>query len=530
MFDTIIRNGWLYDGAGSPGVPADVGIVGDRITAVGDLSPASASRNIDASGLAVSPGFIDIHTHSDLPLLVDGDANSHVRSGVTTNVTGNCGSSAAPVRGEAVDFMQRRTADLPLEWTWNSLSEYLDRLRDGGTSVNVAPLVGAGTVRASVLGLEDRAPDESELQEMCALLEGAMKEGAFGLSTGLIYTPGSYADTDEIVALARTAAREGGLYATHIRGENDPLLRATAEALEVGRRAEIPAQISHLKAMGRHMWGQSAALLEMIEEARDEGVDVTGDQYPYTASATGLGAYLPPWAHDGGAEALMRRLRDPQGRERMKEDIREGCEDWISLHRGVGWENTLITQCPEPELEGRSITDIAEERGDDAFDCAFDILLECEGRVGVVYFTIGDEDMVNIMQHPAVMIGSDSSAVSVQGPLARGKPHPRAFGTFPRILGEFVRDRQILSRGEAVRKMTSMPAQRLGLSDRGIIRPGARADVVVFSPDEIGDRATYTRPFAYPDGIHNVFVNGRETVRGGEHLGIRAGEILTRSF
>ncbi len=529
MFDVIIRRGEIYDGMGGPSFRADVGISGGVIEAVGKLGGAVAKREVDASDLAAAPGFIDIHTHSDVPLVVDGDAHSHVRSGVTTNVTGNCGNSAAPVTCAAVEYMKRRSADLPLEWTWTSLSGYLQRLEENGTSVNVVPLIGAGTIRGSIMGFCDRPPTDGELAEMQDMVAGGMRDGAFGLSTGLIYTPGSYADTDEIAALAESAARFGGIYATHIRGENDSLLRAVAEALEVGRRAEIPVQISHLKAMGRHMWGQGSVVLDMIEEARAAGEEVTGDQYPYTASATGLGAYLPPWSHSGGVESLMDRLRDPEARRRIEEDIREGANGWISLHRGVGWENTLITRCSNEDLEGRSITEIAEERGTGPYDCAFDILLECEGQVGVVYFTIGDEDLVNIMRHPAVMVGSDSSAIAAAGPLARGKPHPRAFGTFPRVLGHFVRERGVLTLGEAVRKMTSMPAQKLGLIDRGIIRPGMRADLVLFDPGKVEDRASYTDPFQYPVGISHVFVNGRETVREGEHLGVRAGQILERS-
>lgn len=530
MFSVLITDAKVYDGTGGPGFKADIGFRADRVEAMGDLSGAAAELEVDAEGLAAAPGFIDIHTHSDAPLLVSGEAHSHIRQGVTTNVIGNCGTSLAPVTDRAVRYMKARFGgdEAPVGWEWRSLDGYLQLLEDRGVSVNVVPLVGHGTVRGSVMGFAEREPTPGELDAMRAMVREAMEDGAFGLSTGLIYVPGSYAATEEVAALAAVVGEYGGLYATHIRGENDTLMPALAEAVQIGRSAEVAVQISHLKAMGRHMWGAGVEVLERIEEARDAGIEVTADQYPYNASATGLGAYLPGWAHAGGAEELRRRLADESVRKRIREDILGGTEGWTSLHRGVGWENTLITRCPDGELEGRSIADIARERGVDDFDAAFDILMECEGRVGVVYFTIGDEDLERIMAHPTVMIGSDSSAVATEGPLARGKPHPRAFGTFSRVLGHYVRDRGTVRLSEAVMKMTSMPAQRLGLGDRGILRPGMKADLVIFDPRTVADRATYSDPFQYPTGVERVFVNGRQTVDRGEHLGTRAGQVLRR--
>ncbi|MFO8059145.1 MAG: D-aminoacylase [Bacillota bacterium] len=530
MFSVLIRKARVYDGTGGPAFTADVAMEGERVAAMGDLSRARAELEVEAPGMVIASGFIDIHTHSDTPLLVSGEAHSHIRQGVTTNVIGNCGTSLAPVTDLAVEQMRGRLGgdEALIEWEWRSLDEYLRLLEDRGVSVNVVPLVGHGTVRRSVMGHEDRRPTPEELERMRGMVREAMEDGAFGLSTGLIYTPGSYADTDELVALAAVAGEYGGLYVTHIRGENDSLMEAAAEALEIGRRAGAPVQISHLKAMGRHMWGSSVQLLQMIDRARADGLDVTADQYPYNASATGLGAYLPGWAHAGGDEMLRERLADPCTRDRMRRDILEGTGDWTSLHRGVGWENTLITRCSDQELEGRSIADIARERGVDEFDAAFDILRDCRGRVGVVYFTIGDEDLERIMAHPAVMIGSDSGAVAAEGPLARGKPHPRSFGTFSRVLGRYVRERKTVSLREAVMKMSSMPAHRLGLLDRGILRPGMKADAVVFDPAAVADRATYSDPFQYPDGVEWVFVNGKAAVRRGEHLGTRTGQVLRR--
>lgn len=528
MFTVLIRNGKVLDGSGNPWYPGDVGVCGDTIKAVGNLKGERADLEIDAAGLVVAPGFIDIHTHSDAPLLVEGHAHSHIRQGVTTNVIGNCGTSLAPITPVSRDYYERMRlgefADLKMDWS--TLGEYLSKLEKQGTSVNVVPLVGHGTVRAGVMGFEDRPPTESELSEMKNLVAKAMEDGAFGLSSGLIYVPGSYGSTDEVVELAKVAAQYGGSYNTHIRGENDTLLEAVAEAIEVGRRAKIPVEIAHFKAMGRHMWGKSIDSLRMVDEARKEGIDVTCDQYPYNASATGLGAFMPSWMHVGGVDALLKRLQDPVARAKAKEDILNGTPGWVSLHKGVGWENTMITSCPKHELEGLTISEIAKQRGKDDFETAFDILLECSGRVSVVYFTIGDEDIERIMKHPAVMIGSDSSAVAAEGPLAKGKPHPRSFGTFVRVLGHYSRDLGTITLQEAVRKMTSMPAQKMRLWDRGLLRPGMKADIVVFNPDTVADRATYKDPFQYPTGIEYVFVNGRLTVKQGTHLGTKAGAVL----
>jgi len=526
-FDVIIRNGMIIDGSGNPWYTADIGVSYDSIAAVGNLTDARARLELDATGLAVAPGFIDIHTHSDLPLLVDGLAQAHVRQGVTTNVVGNCGSSLAPVSDTAAKRLgAQRLAEYDIEWDWKSLAEYLAKLEGSGVSINVVPLVGHGTMRDSVMGSDDRQPTARELATMQDMLDQAMQEGAFGLSTGLIYVPGSYADTDEIIELARVAAEYDGMYATHIRGENDTLLDALHEAIEIGRQAHLRVQVSHLKAMGRHMWGKSVEALELIDSARDEGIEITCDQYPYNASATGLGAYLPHWAHVGGRAELEARLRDPDTRARLKADILEGTDDWVSLYRGVGWDNTLISSYSQHDLEGLSIAEIAQRQGKDAFDAAFDLLLEAEGRVGVVYFTIGDEDIERIMRHPAVMVGSDSSAIATEGPLARGKPHPRAFGSFVRVLGRYVREKGTVRLEEAVRKMTSLPAQSLRLLDRGLLRPGMKADIVVFDPETVADLATYTDPFQYPVGIRDVVVNGALTIHNGQHLGTRAGMVL----
>lgn len=530
MLDVVIRNARVYDGSGSPWYRADVGILGDRILEVGCLDGCSAGRILDVGGLALAPGFIDIHTHSDLPLLIDGRAMSHVLQGVTTNVIGNCGSSLAPVSDGYAEYLQSRQSrdSGDICWSWRSLGEYLDLLEKQGTSVNVIPLVGQGTIRGSVMGFSQEPASPSQLEAMTGMAAQAMEDGAFGLSTGLIYTPGCYAETGEIVPLARVASRYGGIYATHIRGENDSLPQAVKEAVGIGLEAQIPVQISHIKAMGRHMWGKSKDIIPMLEEARQKGLDVTADLYPYEASATGLEAFLPPWTQEGGAAQLSARLQNPETRKRITRHILEGIDDWTSLHKGVGWENTMITNCQDSSLEGKTVADIAQERNQDPFDTAYDILMESQGRTSVVYFTIGEEDMRRFMTHEIVMIGSDSSALSTEGPLSSGKPHPRSFGTFTRVLGRHVREERDLTLAQAIVKMTSLPATRMGLGDRGLIRPGMKADLVIFDPETVMDRSTYQDPHQYPVGISHVFVNGFHTVEDGRHLGTMAGSVLRK--
>lgn len=524
MYDVLIINGKVIDGTGNPWFRADVGIQGDTIVAVGQLDTRNADLIVDAEDSVVCPGFIDIHTHSDYELLVDGKADSHIRQGVTTNVIGNCGTSAAPISPVSRKHLKIDYPGLEIDWT--SMDEYLTRLETQGISVNVAALVGQGTVRCAVMGFKDGPPTSEELEAMQDLVRVSMEEGAFGLSSGLIYVPGCYASTEELISLAEICRSHNGSYHTHMRGENDTLLEAIAEAVQIGRKAGIPVQISHFKAMGRHMWGKSADAIELLDQARDEGIDITCDQYPYNASATGLGAYLPSWAHVGGTESLLARLKDANTRGKIKRDILHGLPGWISLYKGVGWENTIITYCSKHDLEGKSISQIARERGTDDFETAFDILTECDGQVSVVYFTIGDEDIERIMRYPLTMVGSDSSAISTEGPLAIGKPHPRSFGTFARVLGYYVREKKVITLQDAIRKMTSLPAQRMRFYDRGLLKAGMKADLVVFDPNAVRDMSTYTEPFAYPQGINYVIVNGKLTVEHGEHLGTKAGRVL----
>lgn len=529
MSSVLIKGATIVDGTGNPWYRGDILLDGGRIAAVGNVDTIRASRCVDASGLVASPGFIDVHTHSDGSLIIEGEGHSHIRQGVTTNVIGNCGMSFAPVNDQGAAYLQSSWEETGFEWDWRSLADYLSRLERQSVSINVAALIGHGSIRGCVMGFADRPPTAPELDEMKNMVAEGMRDGAVGLSSGLIYVPGSYAATDELVELAKVVAEHGGIYASHIRGENDTLLEAVAEAVDIGRQARLPVQIAHFKAMGRHMWGKSSDSLKLVDDARAEGIAVTCDQYPYNASATSLGAYMPSWLHVGGVDAMLARLRDPDARARLRHDIVNGTEGWVSLLKGVGWNNTMITRCVlNPSLEGTSVADIAAQRSKDEFETAFDILHEGGGNVSVVYFTIGDEDIERILRHDAVMVGSDSSAIAAQGPLAAGKPHPRAFGTFVRVLGHYVRENNVISLEHAVRKMTSLPAQAFGIYDRGLLRPGMKADVVLFDPSAVADKATYNDPWQYPVGVEYVFVNGQETIRRNEHLGIKAGATLRR--
>ncbi|QOR36472.1 D-aminoacylase [Clostridium sp. 'deep sea'] len=525
MYSYIIKNARLLDGAGNPWRYGDVAIKNDIIASIGDFSNAKAETVIDAKGLYLSPGFIDVHTHSGMVLYVDGRAHSHLLQGVTTNVLGQCGSFLAPVTDLRLQTSDKSQIDI----TWRTTNEFLTLLEEKDLSVNVVPVAGQAAIRQCVMGYNPNKPSNTEMNEMKELLKEAMESGCFGVSTGLIYTPSSYADTEELIELTKIIADYNGIYFSHIRGENDFVLEAVNEAIEIGKQANVPVQISHLKAMGRHMWGKSVDILNMIDKAREDGIEVTFDQYPFKASACGLSAVLPPWAHVGGASKMRERLADKEQRAKIKHDILQGVDKWISIHKGVGFDNILITHTFEDEsLIGKTVAEIAKERNADEFETCFDILQSIEGRVSIVYFTICDEDLERIMKHPAMMVGSDTSARPIDGPLTAGMPHPRTYGSFARVLGEYVRDKQVLTLPEAIRKMTSASAFKLGLYDRGLLLPGKKADLVLFDANTVRTDVTYTNPKQFPVGIKKVFVNGVLSVDNSKHTGASAGVVIRR--
>jgi N-acyl-D-amino-acid deacylase len=526
VLDIKIVGGQVIDGTGTAARRADVGVTGDAITAVGDLTREPAGRTIDAAGLTVAPGFIDMHSHSDWRLWANPRAESKIRQGVTTEVVGNCGFSPAPVTAEHRDEMRGFALYLPpgMDFSWTRMGTYLRGYEERGVALNVAQLIGHGTVRMAAMGFERRPPTARELSAMERLVDESMEDGAVGLATGLIYAPGSYAATEEIVALARRAGAQGGFYASHIRGEGATLLDAVAEAIRVGREGRLPVQVSHIKAAGRPHWGRVADALGLIDAARAEGLDVRADVYPYTASSTTLRTLLPDWALEGGIEAMLDRLADPVERARIRADLTGGSP---ILLRGLGWEDIMVAYSPaRPECQGRRLAEIAAGWKQDPLDAAMDLIAAERGKGYMILFQLDEADLRRALVHPEVMIGSDGSALAVEGELGQGKPHPRSYGTFPRVLGRYARDEGVLGLPDAIRKMTSMPARRLGLADRGVLSPGARADVVAFDPARVQDLATYDDPHRYATGIEHVLVNGRVVIDRGEHTGALPGRVL----
>jgi N-acyl-D-amino-acid deacylase len=525
-FDTLIRGGTVIDGTGGPARRADVAIAGDRIEAVALLPDADAARVIDAAGHVAAPGFIDMHSHADFVLPGLPTADSLVYQGFTLAVVGNCGSSPAPLTlARRQDIIDSTGLPLPpLAWNWTTFRSYLDVLARERLSINVAPLVGHGTVRLVVMGPGDARPTSDQLRAMAAEVRRAVEEGALGFSTGLIYPPGVYADTDEVVALARAAGEAGGFYASHIRGEGHTLLPAITEALEVGRRASVSVEVSHLKAAGRSNWPKMTLAIELIERAQADGLDVTADMYPYPAGSTTLSALLSPWVHAGGREALLARLADPRDRARIRAEL-----SGAGMAGDAGWDSILIAGCPaRPSYEGRTLAHIAGERGLPPEEAVIEILRESTGDADMVLFMMSEENIALGLQQPWVMIGSDGEGRATEGPYGAGKPHPRNYGTCPRFLGHYVRDQELLPLAEAIRKMTSLPAAKLGLRDRGRLQPGALADVVVFDPATIADLATFAEPHQYPRGIPWVLVNGEPVIADGRHTESRPGRVLTR--
>lgn len=508
MYDLLITGGTVIDGTGKPGYRADIAITQGKIQAVGDLAGYPSREHIDARGLVISPGFIDIHTHSDVTVLVNPALESSVLQGVTTELAGNCGLCVGQVPPGGGFRFERRIAAHIREFNWNSLKEFLQRIAEQGIAANFALLAGHGTMRRRVMGNVNRPPDAGELREMQKLVEKAMEEGAFGLSTGLEYPPGRFADTEEIIALAQVAAEKGGFYATHLRDEGDHLLEAVEEALVIGEKARIRVQLSHHKAEGRKNWGKVRQSLRRIEEARKRGVDVACDQYPYTAFMTGLSIkILPSWALEGTSEEIVERLKHPETRRRILQEIRSRKVDWDLLQIAIARGHR--------SCQGKTLAQLAEDQGRSPEEVALDLLVEERGVVACIAFEMSEEDIQTVLRWPYTAIGSDSASTAPQGPLSEDCPHPRHYGTFPRILGRYVRELGVLSLEEAIRRMTSLPADRIGLTDRGRIAPGYWADLVIFDPHTVVDCSTYRHPHQAPKGINYVLVNGEVVVEEG---------------
>jgi N-acyl-D-amino-acid deacylase len=529
-FDWLIRGGTVLDGTGAPGQLADVALSGDRVTAVAAALRGEAARVVDATGCMVAPGFIDMHAHSDFALLTCPSAEAKVRQGVTTEVTGMCGFSPAPsppgggLLREWAGFLSPQ-----LDWRWTSFGSWLDRLRQAGLTGNVAPFVGHGTLRIVAMGFQQRPPTAVEARRMAALLGEALDAGAFGLSTGLIYAPSVYADTAELVALARMAGGRGRrLYASHIRGEGPTLEAALAEAIRIGEEGEVPVQISHLKACLKANWPKMGEALRTIERARARGVDVAADMYPYTAGSTTLASLLPAWVHEGGTTALLGRLADGPTRRWILDAGRASEGEWDGPNGPIAWPDVMIAECARvPGVEGRTMAEIAAHRRVPAEEAVIDLLLEADGQVSMIHFLMLDANVARGLQFPHVTIGSDNLGLCA-GPEAvhTGKPHPRQHGCFAKVLGSYVRERGVLSWEAAVHKMTGQAAVRLGLSDRGVLRPGAAADLVVFDPRTVDDLATYQAPHRYPAGIQWVWVNGGAVLESGRFHARPTGRVL----
>jgi N-acyl-D-amino-acid deacylase len=529
-FDLVIEQGFVIDGTGQAAKKMDVGIKEGRIAALGDLSSSEAKRRLDASGLVVSPGFIDMHTHSDVVFFSDGRGESMLRQGVTTNVSGNCGSSAAPLVGPYRDQILPNVAvdmNHELEVSWNSYGEFAEALAKVPKAINIAPLIGHGTIRGAAMGFEARRPSGIELQAMRDLVRQSMEEGAFGLSSGLIFPPGMYSDTSELIEVAKVVAEFDGIYSSHIRGETNPLIQAVEEAITIGREAGVRTNISHHKAVGRDNWGKVHQSHALIAEAAQD-FDLTYDMYPYTVCGGSLSQYPPPWAKDGGLTELYRRLGDPQQRARIAEGILHGGDDFPNFYR-LSWEDIQIATIKTEKnawMEGLRVSEIARRLNIEPVELVMDLMYEDQDEVQVLQHVLNDADVEFLLRQEESMIGSDGTAISPGGPTGVGKPHPRAYGAFARFLGYWVRERGVLPLEKAVHKITGKPAAKLRLQDRGLIQEGFVADITVFDPDTIRDMADFDNPHQLAVGVHWVIVNGHVTLEDGQVSSDLRGSVL----
>lgn len=531
-FDLSILGGTIIDGTGKPGYKADLGIRQGRIAYIGKIDPGESLQEIFANGLVVAPGFIDTHSHSDIMVFAEPELLPKLRQGVTTELLGQDGIGAAPISAKYLNqwrqYMAGLSGDPPIAWNWDTFGQYLQRLAESKPGPNLAVLIPQGNIRMVVLGLENIEANSAQLEAMEKEVQEAMEAGSFGISLGMVYLPCIFSRRDELIKIFRPCGQKGGIWVVHIRSGGDFLLESIAEVISMAKEAEIPLHISHFKAAGRRNWHKMELALEALVKARAEGIDVTFDIYPYTAGSTMFMAILPPWALEGGVSKTLSRLQDPALRQRLKEEFLqtpspERGPSWENYVNFVGWENIIISSVTKEEncsWVGKSVAEIAKINGKEPADMAFEILLEEEGRVGMILFSMDEEKMVMGLRHPLGMICTDG--------LLGGQPHPRVYGTYPRILGRYVRERKDLSLEEAIRKMTSFPAQRFGLKDRGVISEGMAADIVIFNAQTIIDQATYENPRQYPLGIEHVIVNGVLSIKDGHFTGQRGGQVLKK--
>src|SRR5438876_1893887 len=528
-FDIVIKGGTVYDGTGGEGHVTDVAIRGDRIAGVGEFAKASAKKTIDARGLAVAPGFINMLSWSNESLIQDGRSQSEIRQGVTTEIMGE-GESMGPLNDRMKARIVREQTDIKFEIKWNTLAEYLHYLEKRGISCNVASFLGATTVREYVIGLEDKQPTPEQLDQMRELVRKEMEAGALGIGTSLIYPPAFYAKTEELIELCKVAAKYQGKYVSHMRSEGNQLLEALDELLRISREAKIPAEVYHIKVSGQQNWPKIDDLLSRIEAAQKEELKISADMYTYTAGGTGLDASLPPWTEDGGYPALFKRLRDPATREKIKAEVQKPAGGWENLYFDAGGpEHILLAEFRSEKLKpltGKTLAEVARMRGKDPIDTAMDLIAEAESRSGTLYFIMSEDNGKKELAKPWISFGSDEASQAPEGVFLKSNPHPRAYGNFARVLGKYSRDEKVIPMREAVRRLSGLPATNLGLDHRGFLKEGMFADVVVFDPATIVDRATYDKPHQYAVGVKHVFVNGVQVLKDGEHTGAKPGRAL----
>jgi len=527
-FDIIIKGGTVYDGTGRPPRKVDVGIKGDRIAAVGNLSHATAGSVVDAKGLAVAPGFINMLSHSESSLIRDPRSLSELKQGVTTQIFGEL--SMGPLNDQMKQRLREQQGDVKYDIEWTTLAEYLNYLEKRGISQNVASFIGAATIREYVIGLEDKPPTPEQLDKMRDLVRHEMEAGALGITTALIYPPAFFAKTDELIELCKVAAKYQGKYTTHMRSEGNQLLEGVQETIRISREAGLPAEIYHLKASGQANWPKMDQAIKLIEDARRQGVKITANMYTYPAGGTGLDAAMPPWVFDGGREAAYKRLQDPATRQKIADAVRTPSNDWENLYMLAGSPDRILLASFRTEklkpLTGKTLAEVAGMRGKDPIETIMDLVLEDRSRIGTIYFLMSEDNIRKQIRLPWVSFGSDAASIAPEGVFLKSAAHPRAYGNFARLLGKYVREEKVISVTEAVRRLSSLPATNLGLDHRGLLKQGMFADVVIFDPQTIADRATFENPHQLAVGVKHVFVNGVQVLKDSEHTGAKPGKAL----